>query len=336
MQSIHYFPRYSQRENAVTNNTLLLLLRLMEASRTKFEEFITSLAGDADLEFSPQWLRIGQQHGTRESVVDGYIAQDSFKIAVETKLTPQFAVSQLERHLEIFSREDHRLLLLLAPTLPVETTELKEFRSRAQQKRVSILATTFERIIEVMRSVLSPNDEEMNALLEDFATFCDESEYRLLPNDRFMMFTPPCGSSRPDNEQFHLYYCPLDRPFRRAQYLGIYANKKVGAIGKIAKVVDCKIDLDASEVTILNNVLLTDSEKTRVIEAARLAKTHEWDITPGQRFYLCDEWHSTNYRKASSGGILGARMLDLRSVFPKVMPATLSEIAHGLSEASWA
>ena len=67
MRSIHYFPRYSQRENTVSNNTLLLLLRLMKASRTKFEEFITRLAGDADLEFSPQWLRIGQQQSTRES-----------------------------------------------------------------------------------------------------------------------------------------------------------------------------------------------------------------------------------------------------------------------------
>jgi hypothetical protein len=137
----------------------------MEASRTKFEEFITRLAGDADLEFSPQWLRIGQQQRTRGSVVDGYIAQDSFKIAVETKLTPQFAVGQLERHLEIFSREDHRLLLLLAPTPPIGNEELTEFRDRAQQVRVSILITTFERIIEVMHTVLSPNDEEMNALL---------------------------------------------------------------------------------------------------------------------------------------------------------------------------
>ena len=123
MRSIHYFPRYSQRENTVTNNTLLLLLRLMEASRTKFEEFVTRLAGDADLEFSPQWLSIGQQQITRGSVVDGYIAQESFKIAVETKLTPQFSVEQLDRHLAIFSREDHRLLILLAPALPIETEE---------------------------------------------------------------------------------------------------------------------------------------------------------------------------------------------------------------------
>ncbi|HEX4022745.1 MAG TPA: hypothetical protein VHX63_16490 [Acidobacteriaceae bacterium] len=60
----------------------------MEASGTKFEEFLTPLAGDADLELSPQWLRTGQQQSTCGSALDGYIAQDSFKIAVETKRTP--------------------------------------------------------------------------------------------------------------------------------------------------------------------------------------------------------------------------------------------------------
>ncbi len=333
MRSVHYFPRYSQRENAVTNNTLLLLLRLVEASRTKFEEFVTRLAGDADLEFSPQWLRIGQQRTTRGSIVDGYIAQDSFKIAVETKLTPLFSVGQLERHLTIFSREDNRLLLLLAPTLPFENEELIEFCDHAQQKRVSILITTFERIIEVMRAVLSPNDEEMNALVDDFEAFCDESE--LLPNDRFMLFTPPCRSSYPDNELLHLYYCPSDRPFRRAQFLGIYANRNVRAIGKIAKVADCEIDLAASDVKVLHNVPLDATEKSRVIEAARLAPTHEWDITTGHRFYLCDEWQTTNYRKTSPGGIQGARMLDLRKAFQQGLPTTLSEIAHGLTRATW-
>lgn len=66
---------------------------------------------------------------------------------------PQFAIRQLERHLEIFSREDHRLLLLLAPAALLETRELTEFRDRA------------------MRAVLSLNDEGMSALLDDFEGF---------------------------------------------------------------------------------------------------------------------------------------------------------------------
>jgi hypothetical protein len=305
----------------------------MESSRTKFEEFITHLADNADLEFSPQWLRIGQQQTTGGSIVDGYIAQDSFKIAVETKLTPQFSVGQLERHLAIFSPTDNRLLLLLAPTLPFETEELKKFRDLAQQKRVSFLVTTFERIIEVMRAVLLPYDEEMKSLVDDFEAFCDESE--LLPNDRFMMFTPPCRFSYRDNELLRLYYCPSDRPHRRAQFLGIYADRIIRAIGKIAKVAVCEIDLAASDVTVLNNVPLADTEKSRVIEAARLAQTREWHITTGHRFYLCDEWQTTNYCKASPYGIQGARMLDLRKAFQQGLPTTLSEIADGLTRVTW-
>jgi hypothetical protein len=86
MSEIHYFPRYSQPENVVTNNTLLLLLRLREYSRFKFEKFMESLCGDEDVQLASSWLRFQQQKGTGKSIVDGFIAQDSVKIAVETKL----------------------------------------------------------------------------------------------------------------------------------------------------------------------------------------------------------------------------------------------------------
>ena len=175
----------------------------------------------------------------------------------------------------------------------------------------------------------------MNELVDDFELFCDESEHRLLPNDRFMMFTPPCGPSHLENERFRLYYCPSDRPHRRAQYLGIYANKTVRAIGRVAKVIDCEIDLRASEVRTEGNTLLTESEEKRILEAARLAPSHGWNITSGHRFYLCDEWAASSYRKITPGGIPGARMLDLRKAFPRGIPSNLAEIAQDLSLATW-
>ena len=45
--------------------------------------------------------------------MDGFIAQDSIKIAVETKLTDTFDPVQLENHLAIFRAEQHKLLILL-------------------------------------------------------------------------------------------------------------------------------------------------------------------------------------------------------------------------------
>ena len=40
MSSVHYFQRYSQPENVVTNNTLLLLSQLYNYSPKKFSEMI--------------------------------------------------------------------------------------------------------------------------------------------------------------------------------------------------------------------------------------------------------------------------------------------------------
>src|SRR5450756_627971 len=99
MSDIHYFPRYSQRENVVTNNTLLLLLRLREYSRIRFEKFMESLCADEeqDIQLTTSWLRFRQQIGTGKSIVDGYIAQDSVKIGVETKLTETFDTAQLNK-----------------------------------------------------------------------------------------------------------------------------------------------------------------------------------------------------------------------------------------------
>lgn len=337
MRSIHYFPRYSQRENTVTNNTLLLLLRLMEASRTTFELFLTRLAGDSEIEFSPQWLRIGQQHSIGSAVVDGFIAQDSFKIAVETKLAPLFSVAQLARHLNVFEQEDHRLLLLLAPSRASETADLREFIVVARKQRVAVMITTFERVIEVMRSVLSSTDDEMNDLLDDFEAFCAESDYRLLPNDRFMMFTPPCGPSHLENERFRLYYCPADRPIRRAHFLGIYTNRAVRAVGRISKILECVINIQAGQVHSIDDTRLTQEERERVLAAAKLAPNHGWNISTGHRFYLCDEWQSTNFLKESPGGIMGARMIDLRKVSRGLpLPETLAGIAQMLHTTTWA
>ena len=279
---------------------------------------------------------MGQQQPTDKSIVDGYIAQDSFKIAVETKLTPHFSLDQLERHLTVFSQEDHRLLILLAPTRPTETDEWAAFRRLAQGKQVSVLSTTFERIIEVMREVLSVNDEEMNTLVNDFEAFCAESESRLLPNDRYMLFTPPCGPFHADNDLLHFYYCPSERPVRQAHFPESMPTAESLRSAESQKSWSARIDHAAAKVTTFNHSPLDASEQARVLKAAELAPNHGWNITTGHRFYLCDEWQTTNYCKTSPGGIMGARMLDLRKAFPSAWPATLVDVAQGLAKSSWA
>lgn len=139
MSEVHYFPRYSQPENVVTNNTLLLLLRLREYSRFKFETFMERLCADQDVQLASSWLRFQQQIGTGKGIVDGFIAQDSIKIAVETKVNDAFDQAQLQRHFAAFGTEQHKLLLMLGPsmgdvssrhsTIFVSARSLETFRS---------------------------------------------------------------------------------------------------------------------------------------------------------------------------------------------------------------
>ena len=63
MTQVTYFPRYSQKENHVTNNTLLLLRHLYEFNRLKFAKFLEELGDDTSdiaerlgLQFNPKFL----------------------------------------------------------------------------------------------------------------------------------------------------------------------------------------------------------------------------------------------------------------------------------------
>lgn len=201
MSEVHYFPRYSQPGNVVTNNTLLLLPRLHEYNRFKFETFVEAICADQDVQLASSWLQFRQQKGTGKSVVDGFIAQDSIKIAVETKLTETFDPVQLEKHLAVFGAEQHKLLILLSPSLgAIPAQQLALVREHAMSRNIQVVHTSFEEIVEKARKCLSVHDEEMVSLVNDYEAFC--SDMNLLPKDECTLFVPPCTLTFEENKEF--------------------------------------------------------------------------------------------------------------------------------------
>ncbi len=334
MTEIHYFPRYSQPENVVTNNTLLLLLRLYQYNRFKFEKFMEAVCAEQDVQLASFGLQFHQQKGTRQSVLDGFIAQDSIKIAVETKLD-SFDLVQLENHLAVFGTEQHKLLLLLSPSREaISDSQLASIRAHATPRNIPVLHASFEDIVEKARRCLSEHDEEMRALVDDYESFC--SQMGLLPRDKYTLFVPPCSQSFEENVEYALYYCPETWSRRKAEYLGIYANKAVRAIGRIARVVACEVDLDAGKVVVHEAIGdLTKGEEQRILQASRKAQKHDWDLSVGTKFYLCDEMVETDFRKTSPGGIMGHRYFDLEKVLAGKIPKSMSELASLLRQRTW-
>ena len=148
MSEIHYFPRYSQPENVVTNNTLLLLLRLHQYNGFKFEKFIDLICGDQEVQFASFLASIPPTEGNGEKRCGWVYRPGSIKIAVETKLTEAFDPAPLENHLAVFGAEQHKLLILLSPSLgEISSSQLDLVRERAISRNIQVVHTSFEDIV---------------------------------------------------------------------------------------------------------------------------------------------------------------------------------------------
>lgn len=337
MSEIRYFPRYSQRENIVTNNTLLLFRRLYEVSRGAFARFIERLGAEDD-EIAQEveqikaaiGLTFTQQRGTGKSVVDGWIEQKPLKIAIETKLGSGFWVDQLARHAQALRDYHHNgLLLLLNPSREISPS-IEEVRGRIPG--ATVLHVTFADIVGAANECFADHGVSIRAEITEFERFCDETG--LLPIDEFRMFAPPCKASYDENMTFRLYYNSADTFFRGARYLGVYDRKAVRAIGHIAKRVVCDVDIESGGVVVHDGDPLTEEEAKRVVATVERARRRDWDLTRNHQWFICDQWEETKFRKESKGGIRRQRYFDLRTFFGEPLP-DLKTIAARLRERGW-
>ncbi len=292
-----------------------------------------SICEDQEVQLATSWLRFSQQKGTGKSIVDGFIAQESVKIAVETKLGEKFGLAQLRNHLEVFRNEQHKLLILLSRANQ-NTPQLESIRKVALARNIQVIHTSFEEIVKKAGDCLSDYDEEMRALVQDYESFL--SDKGLLPTDQYTLFVPPCGLSIEINRKLQLYYCPESWSRRNSRYLGLYAKRVVQAIGRIAKVVRCTVNLKTRSVNVVEGKeKLSLDERNRILEAALEGQKREWNLTSGHKFYLCDSMEETDFRKPSSGGIWGHRYFDLKEVLGGKLPGDLKGIAAALRGREW-
>lgn len=307
MSKLHYFQRYSSKENWVTNATLLLLSRLYHHDRLKFETTLNLILADSNLS-----LEIGvnftQQQWGKNSVVDGVISQDSFKVVIETKLYDNFSIDQLTRHLDSFGNNHLSKILLtlskntLSSNIKAEvlqTLQLEKYRD------IKFASTTYETIYKIVLGVLSDNDLEIKDILEDYISLCTEQGLTNIDRKTLLAFT--ATDSWSENLKYNLYYDPANRrhssPFK---YVGLYLNKKVIAVGVLGKIVVCNYDggkLIATAEGGLDNV--NDNEYNRI--KGIIEDTDYYDLKNGSKFFLVDKFYPTNFIKTSFSSVRAKR-----------------------------
>lgn len=241
MSNIHYFQRYSQKENWVTNNTMLLLSRLNYFYPRKFEMVINStLDNNSSVNIGVQF---SQQNRSNESVPDGMISQESFEIKIETKLFDNLSKDQLIKHVRSFSEDAGTKILLGLSKQKVDDAIVKEVNKNITNKclkNLKFVAVSFSILIEAIRNEIEVHEKEMTEIIDDFANLCEEQDLIDLTEQTMLGLT--VGLSLNENLEFDMYYELENRNHNRGfNYIGLYANKAICAIGKLSKIVYCTL-----------------------------------------------------------------------------------------------
>ena len=313
MAQISHFQRYSQRENHVTNNTLLLLRHLYQADANKLQAVLNALIGDDKFDLG---LSFQQQTREAHSVPDAVISQSDFRLYIETKLTPTFDIQQLQNHargIAPLSPSGHGSTVLLGlATDDMPAKDVAAVTDHAASLGVIFRAVTFVELVAAVKEACADHETAIRGIINDYVDFLN-AENLLFTGDDWMLVVP-CGVSMKENATHGVYYDGAHRPRRsKCSYLGLYADKQVSLIGAIESVFVAAYRRGALEVIEVERGTVKEEAKQRV--AAIIEATPYYDLrTEPHRFFVVDEFKPTSLIKGSKGSVRGARYLQLSNI----------------------
>lgn len=317
MSDISYFQRFSQAENHVTNNTLLILRHVYRNSQTKLEALLHALVADENLDV-PIGLSFKQQTRESHSVPDAYISQASFNLYIEAKMDGKLYEDQIVRHLSSILNRGHpngSIFLLGLAKEKLSEGDDKKFREMAILAGVSFIGITYTQLADELIRLCSEYETELREIVEDYSRFLSSLGLLVNPFSRMVVF--PCSASRDQNVKFGIYYLPATRSeLIDCSIIGLYKNKEVSHIGRIRSY--GLWSFSSGKFQFLKEqgeVTEDDLEKVERLIAA----SPYYDLrSVNHRFYMVDKFEKVNFLKKSSGGMRGRRYFDLKSYIPNV------------------
>lgn len=335
---VHYFQRYHAKENVATANTMLLLSRLYQYSSKKFFEFLKSEFFE-NSDFEPE-IVFNLQERSIDSVPDATITQESFKVVVETKMSDWFYSEQLEKHLNSFDSEKFQVIITLAPEL-MSNDKKAEFEQNLTEynslnnKRILHLNTTFESIANAIQEVIGDRDDEMQEILDDYLQYCYHDKLISGVDSWKIMRVKLAGTTLKFNMSQDVYYDKAERGFRAHDYIGLYKNKCVCAIGKTCAQITA-IEVDNQMRYEVEYGELTEERKQKIEDAIVNGEKYGYDLRNYKhRYFFVEKFYETEFKKTTPRAPLGARVFDLTEVLNSKTLPTTQDIAELLKTKTW-
>ena len=333
---IHYFQRYHKGEDVATANTMLLLSRLYAYSPNKFFQFLKEQFF-GDIVFEPE-LSFVLQDKSEESVPDATITQSSFKLVVETKLIDTFYQDQLIRHLSKFKNEEYKVLITLSSELMEQ--KKKELVDKAIVKynekhhtHIIHVNTTFKILAQGVQDVITERDYEMQDVLDDYLEYCHNDKLIVIPDAWKKMRMQLAGTTFDFNVSENVYYDNIERGFSQHDYLGLYKQKSIRAVGKITAIITAVLKDGELQYNVERGEL-TEERKQTIARAIEDGKKYEY-VLDAHRYFFVDRFYETDFPKVTPRAPMGSRIFDLTEVLGVQDLPDTEKIAMLLKEKSW-
>lgn len=313
MSDISFFQRYSGTENHATNNTMLMLRHVQQHSFARFERILADFIGD---ENAPRiGLRFAQQEKVGTAIPDAVIEQEPFHFYVESKVGgAPLDPGQLANHMrEIAGKHGKNEAFLMG--LSRDPWPGSEGMSDAvAETGVRFLSKTYGELLDVVQGICAGH-EDLDAIVEDYGDFL--GNLGLLPSHERTMVAFPCGNTAQDNVETGVYYQPdyRNRKQDRARILGVYRDKCISHIGRLAAVAVCRTEDGKLFVEKEELGTLSEAQRGAILDAIDRGRPVYGDFAAEpHRFYVVDRFKRADFVKDSKGGMAGHRYFDLEDL----------------------
>ncbi len=330
---ISQFQKYSQKENTVTNNVLLMFSRLNDLDVNYYKTIIERLnEGNKNQSYFPQPI-FSQQIGVGNGIIDGHIEVKSSKILIETKLNQKEFIGKLVKYGNVFNEHSQNQLWHLS-SVKFNENEVDEINKKLEElyvEKIQFNNLLFIDLIENLEGILEENihDKELKLLVEDFNSYCYEQN--LVSDAKYKLLFVPTGFSYNWNVKHKMYFCPRHWHSQKFKYFGLYNWKSVRSISEIETIIEADFDIESGNLEVYSKGH-TDNQ----IERLRKGLIDYGESQDGLKYYLLPqkEFYETDFRKISHGGIQGYRYKDLREFIPNHI-GDLKLMSNKLKDITW-
>lgn len=190
-------------------------------------------------------------------------------------------------------------------------------------------------ITNAIQEVIDDRDYEMQEVLDDYLNYCYNDGLITVSDSWKFMRMQLAGATLDFNVSEDIYYDNVERGFRAHDYLSLYKNKSVRAVGKIcARIVAVETEEGMQYEAEYGE--LTEERKRKILLAITDGDEHGYDLrTIKHRYFFVEKFYETDFKKITPRAPMGSRVFDLTQILEmQQLPAT-QDIAELLKTKTW-